>query len=80
MATGNEKTGAEKKGELKEVLGAVTGDRRVEAEGRVEQKVADPGTPAETVTDDEVSSEERDVKKDHHDVAADGSREGPLGT
>jgi uncharacterized protein YjbJ (UPF0337 family) len=66
---------------VKEVLGAVTGDRRVEAEGRVEQKVADPGTPAETVTDDKVAREERDVKKDHHDVAAaDGSREGPLGT
>ncbi|MDQ1428521.1 MAG: hypothetical protein QOK39_1997 [Acidimicrobiaceae bacterium] len=76
MADGNEK-----KGEVKEVLGAVTGDRRVEAEGRVEQKRADPGTGTEAVTEDTVAREERDVKKDHHDVAAaDGSREAPLGT
>jgi uncharacterized protein YjbJ (UPF0337 family) len=81
MGDGSGKTGADKKGEVKEILGAVTGDRRVEAEGRVEQKVADPGAPAETVTDDTVAREERDVKKDHHDVAdAGGSREAPLGT
>jgi uncharacterized protein YjbJ (UPF0337 family) len=73
--------GSEKKGEVKEVLGAVTGDRRVEAEGRVERKVADPGTQTEALTEDAVAREERDVKKDHHDVAADdGSREAPLGT
>ncbi len=76
MAEGNNK-----KGEVKEVLGAVTGDRRVEAEGRVEQKVADPDTGTEAVTEDKVAQEERDVKKDHHDVAAaGGSREAPLGT
>ena len=64
----------ETKGEVKEVLGAVTGDRRVEAEGRVEQK-------ADDVSSDAVAEEQREVQRDHHDRAdSSPGREGPLGT
>jgi uncharacterized protein YjbJ (UPF0337 family) len=65
------------KGDVKEVVGALTGDRRVEAEGRVEQRAADADAP---VTDDTVDQEERHVKKDHHDVPGGAAAEGPLGT
>jgi uncharacterized protein YjbJ (UPF0337 family) len=69
------------KGEVKEVLGAVTGDRRVEAEGRVEQRVADPGAPEDDVSDTAVGDQEGSVRQAHHDVAADAApSEGPLGT
>jgi len=50
-----------RKGTVKEVLGAVTGDRQVEAEGRAEQ---DEPTPSEQKVDEEV----RVVREDHHDV------------
>lgn len=69
------------KGEIKEVLGAVTGDRQVEAEGRVEQRVADPDNPVAAVSDPAIDAEERAVKKDHHDLpVGDPQRRGPLGT
>jgi len=77
--TANE-TAQKAKGDVKEVLGAVTGDRRVEAEGRVEQQAADADAPGETITDGAVHREERDVKKDHHDTPGAGAAEGPLGT
>ncbi|HEX3542007.1 MAG TPA: CsbD family protein [Acidimicrobiales bacterium] len=64
----------ETKGEVKEVLGAVTGDRRVEAEGRVEQQ-------ADDLTDEAVAKEQQEVQRDHHDRAdSSPEREGPLGT
>ncbi|MDQ1357962.1 MAG: hypothetical protein QOF20_1763 [Acidimicrobiaceae bacterium] len=69
------------KGEVKEVLGAVTGDRRVEAEGRVEQQVADPEAPQSDESDAAVGQAERDVREDHHDVpGAPADEDGPLGT
>ncbi|MDQ1392697.1 MAG: hypothetical protein QOF30_1674 [Acidimicrobiaceae bacterium] len=69
------------KGEVKEVLGAVTGDRRVEAEGRVEQQVADPDAPQSNESDAAVGHAERDVREDHHDVpGAPADEDGPLGT
>jgi uncharacterized protein YjbJ (UPF0337 family) len=69
------------KGEVKEVLGAVTGDRRVEAEGRVEQQVANPDTPESEESDAAVGQAERDVREDHHDVpGASADEDGPLGT
>ena len=69
------------KGAVKEVLGAVTGDRHVEAEGRVEQRVAEPESSAEAVTDEAVDKAEKNVKKDHHDVPVeDPNRRAPLGT
>jgi uncharacterized protein YjbJ (UPF0337 family) len=71
------------KGEVKEVLGAVTGDRRVEASGRVEQQVADPETPVDEESDDLVSREEQAVRQVHGELPDGGDATdttGPLGT
>ncbi len=58
----------ESTGKVTEVVGRVTGDREVEAKGRVEQKAADPSQPVEDVTEDQVEEETEDVRKDHLDV------------
>ena len=55
-------------GKVTEVAGRVTGDREVEAKGRVEQKAADPSEPVHDVTEDKVEEETEDVRKDHLDV------------
>ncbi len=74
-------SGKSVKGEVKEVLGAVTGDRRVEAEGRVAQRVADPATPEGQESEDAVRRQEREVRQVHNDVPAGGTEDdGPLGT
>jgi uncharacterized protein YjbJ (UPF0337 family) len=54
---------ADLKGKLKEVLGWATGDRRVQAEGRVE-KVGGDHTDAATVeaAEDQVRRDEGDTK------------------
>ena len=78
---GEEDTPKKVKGEVKEVLGAVTGDRRVEAEGRVEQRVADPDAPISHESEEAVDRQEHSVRQDHHDVPVDApERQGPLGT
>ena len=56
------------KGKVKEIVGAVTGDRRVEAEGRAEEKVARPDLPVDEVTDEVVDEEHEAVRKDHGDI------------
>ncbi len=62
-------------GHVKEVVGAVTGDRRVEAEGQVEQQVADPQGK------ENVSHHEREVREAHHDIGGNESQDAtPLGT
>ena len=69
------------KGELKEALGAVTGDRHVEAEGRVEQKVADPRASESEESDETVRNEEQAVRGTHRDIPAGGREDSaPLGT
>lgn len=69
------------KGAVKEVVGAVTGDRHVEAEGRVERKVADPQAPDREESDQTVHEEERTVRSTHGDIPApDADERGPLGT
>ena len=50
------------KGKITEIAGAVTADRRVEAKGRVEQRVK--GEP----TDADVSKETRRVRREHKDT------------
>jgi uncharacterized protein YjbJ (UPF0337 family) len=50
-----------RKGAVKEVLGAVTGDRQVEAEGRAEQEQPSPDSGT-------VEAEVQAVREDHHDV------------
>jgi uncharacterized protein YjbJ (UPF0337 family) len=52
-------------GLLKEVTGALTGDRRTEARGRAEEAAADRGVP---LTDDEVAEELEEVREEHGDV------------
>ena len=55
-------------GKITEVAGRVTGDREVEAKGRVEQDASDPGDPVDEVTEDAVEDETQDVRRDHHDI------------
>jgi uncharacterized protein YjbJ (UPF0337 family) len=52
-------------GKAKEVVGWATGDREVEATGRVEQQVADPDDDAEEVTPAAVADETLDVRREH---------------
>jgi uncharacterized protein YjbJ (UPF0337 family) len=56
---------AEFKGKVKEALGAFTGDRREEAEGRVEQRAAEEHGK---VTDASLRQEEDLVRKAHGDM------------
>ena len=55
-------------GKITEVAGQVTGDREVEAKGRVEQDASDPAAPVDEVTEDAVDDETQDVRRDHHDI------------
>ncbi|GAC1383329.1 MAG: hypothetical protein NVSMB4_11320 [Acidimicrobiales bacterium] len=55
----------EKIGRAKEVIGWATGDREVEAKGRVEQDVADPDTEVVEATDDAVADEQLAVREQH---------------
>jgi uncharacterized protein YjbJ (UPF0337 family) len=55
----------DKLGKVTEVAGRVTGDREVEAKGRVEQNASDP---ADDVTDEAVDEETEAVRRDHHDI------------
>jgi uncharacterized protein YjbJ (UPF0337 family) len=81
LGSSSQDSGKSVKGEIKEVLGAVTGDRQVEAEGRVAQRVADPRTAESEETDAAVRDQERQVRQAHKDVPAAGAAdEGPLGT
>ena len=55
-------------GKITEVAGRVTGDREVEAKGRVEQEASDSAMPADEVTEDAVEDETKDVRREHHDI------------
>lgn len=48
----------------KEVVGWATGDREVEAAGRVEKQADDPGQ----ITDDAVREETKAVRADHDEI------------
>jgi uncharacterized protein YjbJ (UPF0337 family) len=56
-------------GKAKEVIGYATGDREVEARGRVEEKVADPH--ARLDEDQTAEREQLDVRKEHGEYQAD---------
>jgi uncharacterized protein YjbJ (UPF0337 family) len=58
----------ESTGKITEVVGRVTGDREVEAKGRVEQEAADPSQPVDQVTEGEVEEEKEEVRQEHRDV------------
>jgi uncharacterized protein YjbJ (UPF0337 family) len=55
----------ERLAKAKEVLGYATGDREVEAEGRVDERIADPADPTQEKTPDNVSEEEHEVRQQH---------------
>jgi uncharacterized protein YjbJ (UPF0337 family) len=55
-------------GKITEVAGRVTGDREVEAKGRVEQDAADPAEPVDDPTEGAVDDETQAVRREHHDI------------
>jgi len=59
----------DKIGKVTEVVGRVTGDREVEAKGRVEQDAADPEGSVEEVSEGEIETERQIVRGDHGDIA-----------
>jgi uncharacterized protein YjbJ (UPF0337 family) len=54
--------------EVKETVGALTGDRQVEAEGRAEKRAANPDDPLGEVTDEVVDEETHEVRQEHDDI------------
>ncbi len=54
-----------RKGKLRQILGWATGDRHVEAEGRVVAAGGDPHDPAQ------VQEAEREVRRDEGDISPD---------
>jgi uncharacterized protein YjbJ (UPF0337 family) len=58
----------EQLGKVKAALGWMTGDRRVEAEGRAEEDAADPAKPTDAATEEVVDEREREVRKEHGDI------------
>jgi len=67
------------KGEIKEIAGALTGDREVEAKGRVERRAADPSDPVQEVTEEQVNEEEQLVRERHGDIKRSPRRRGSKG-
>lgn len=56
------------KGKAKEVVGWLTADRQVEAEGRVEQDAADPATEEDQVTSEDVAEETDSVREEYGEL------------
>ena len=61
----------EQSGKAKEVVGWVTGDRKVEAEGLVEQDVADPDEAVDEATGEAVADKTLEVRREHGEYAPD---------
>ena len=58
----------DKIGKIRETAGRVTGDREVEAKGRVEQDAVDPDESVEEVTEETVEAEKQIVRGEHLDI------------
>jgi uncharacterized protein YjbJ (UPF0337 family) len=58
-------------GRVKEILGYATGDRGVEARGRVEQRVADPADPVTDVDERTIAREKTRVSSELDGVHSD---------
>ena len=58
----------DKIGKITEVAGRVTGDREVEAKGKVEQEAPEPGDGADEVTGAAVDEETEAVRREHPDI------------
>jgi len=56
------------KGKVKEALGWLTADRKAEAEGRVEQEVADPVKEADEVNDETVAEKTDTVREEYGEL------------
>ena len=67
----------ERAAKVKEAIGWATGDRKVEAEGRVEAEVADPANPRSEVTDQDVGAETDAVREEHGEFNVDRAKERP---
>ena len=63
----------ERSAKAKEAIGWVTGDRKVEAEGRVEAEVADSSNPRSEATDEAVEEELVTVREEHGEFHRDSS-------
>lgn len=61
----------DKVGKITETVGRVTGDREVEAKGRVEQQATDAGESLDEVTDEAIENEKQVVRQEHHDIDPD---------
>lgn len=61
-------------GRVKEILGYATGDRDVEARGRVEQRVADPADPMREVNDRAIVREKYRVRSELDEVHSDAGQ------
>ncbi len=61
----------DKIGKITETVGRVTGDREVEAKGRVEQDALDPDESVEEVTEETVETEKQIVRGEHFDIDPD---------
>lgn len=59
---------ADKLGKITEVVGRVTGDREVEARGRVEQDATNPDAVIDDVTEEAVETEKQVVRREHRDI------------
>jgi uncharacterized protein YjbJ (UPF0337 family) len=62
-------------GRVKELLGYATGDREVEARGRVEQRVGDPAAPLTEINDDLIADEKHHVRSELGDVQSDAEKQ-----
>jgi len=58
----------DKIGKVTEAVGRVTGDREVEAKGRVEQDALDPDESVDEVTEETVETEKQIVRGEHSDI------------
>jgi len=61
----------DKIGKVTEAVGRVTGDREVEAKGRVEQDALDPDESVDEVTEERVETEKQIVRGEHSDIDPD---------
>jgi uncharacterized protein YjbJ (UPF0337 family) len=53
---------------VRAILGRVTGDRRVEAEGRAKEEAADDASPTPAATEDVVEEKQHEVRQEHGDI------------
>ncbi|MGI8984158.1 MAG: CsbD family protein [Acidimicrobiales bacterium] len=65
----------DKIGKITETAGRVTGDRAVEAKGRVEQDLTDPDESVGEVSEEAIETEEQVVRAEHGDIDPNASED-----